>query len=769
MIWVDREAKKIKQRNLTLEWVDDMKTPSGRAHAGSLRTIVIHDIVYKALLDLKVNTKLTYFFDDHDPMDGMPVYLEKNKWQKYMGMQLYRIPSPEPGYKNFAEYYAKDFQSAFEKINCHPEIIWSSELYNSGRMNKVIKEILDNTDVIRKIYKIITKKEPQKDWTPFNPVCQNCNKVGTTKAYKWDGEFIYYRCIPDVVEWAKGCGYEGKVSPYNGKGKLPWKIEWAAKWKVIGITVEGAGKDHMTKGGSHDIASEICRKVLHYPVPYAFAYEFFTIGGKKMSSSKGAGISAKLLSEILPPDILRFLIVRTPIKSHLDFDPYADTLLNLFDDYDRCLNAYFLKIENKIPEKKAGEVALDFARIIELSEVKPLPKKRLYLPRFRTVANLIKANNKNLVSFFEQQKQEKLNIEEKEILEERIKYAKIYLENYAEEKNLTLDTKPPTVKTTQKQNEFLKILTKHLQNQNEVPQKIVFDSIKEAKIQPREAFTVFYNTLIGKPFGPKTGDLIKQLGKDEVVKLLGESVQTKDSNKTNLFPDLKDSKIFSISPEMAQKYPSLNIGIAIIKGVNIKKNNPELSKEIELFTKSQDGLNNEIISSYPEIQSYRKIYKEMGIDWHSKRPSPEALLRRIALKKGLYNINTCVDAYNLIVMKHRVSSGAFDLDQVKLQTVLRFPREGEEILLLGDDQPTKYKLIDLAYFDQIGGFNIYFNYRDAQRTAITEKTSNILLNIDGIFNITREQVELSLKENIEIITKYCGGNVEFAGIVSGKK
>ena len=156
----------------------------------------------------------------------------------------------------------------------------------------------------------------------------------------------------------------------------------------------------------------------------------------------------------------------------------------------------------------------------------------------------------------------------------------------------------------------------------------------------------------------------------------------------------------------------------------------------------------------------------MGFDWHSKRPSPEALLRRIALRKGLYNINTCVDAYNLVVMKNRVSIGAFDLDKIKFPTVMRFPKDGEKILLLGDEKPTKYKTTDLAYFDQNGGYNIYFNYRDAQRTAVSEQTKNIILNIDGIFDITRKHVEKSLKESIDIITKYCGGKVEIAGIVN---
>ena len=35
MIWVDRQAKIIKDRQIPLEWVDDMKTPSGRVHVGA--------------------------------------------------------------------------------------------------------------------------------------------------------------------------------------------------------------------------------------------------------------------------------------------------------------------------------------------------------------------------------------------------------------------------------------------------------------------------------------------------------------------------------------------------------------------------------------------------------------------------------------------------------------------------------------------------------------------------------------------------------------
>jgi len=773
MIWPDREAKRLKERNLPLEWADDMKTPSGRVHVGSLRGVIVHDLIYKALKDIEVNAKFSYVFNDMDPMDGMPSYLDANKWGKHMGEPLYKIPSPEPGFKSFADYFAKEFISVFNSINCHPQIIWSSELHRAGKMNEVIKLILDKADVVRDIYKKVVKKDRASNWFPYNPICEKCGKIGTTSVYKWDGKYVYYKCEEKMVEWAEGCGYEGQVEPINENGKLVWKLDWPAHWKVIGVTIESSGKDHMSSGGSYDMGIHFCKNILGTVAPDALGgYEWFTIGGKKMSSSKGIGSSAKEVSQILPPDLLRFLLVRTPIKTHLDFDPVGDTIPNLFDDYDRCLNAYFLKLENNLPKDKAGEVAADYARIIELSEVKPLPKIRLYIPRFRTIINLLKAKNEDLTVFFETQKKIKLSSEEKAILEERIKYAKIYLEKYSQEKIDSMNSKE--FLPSEKQKKFIFQLTsqlkmiKNMEDKDSV-QNAIFVSIKESAINPKEAFTAFYQTLINKPFGPKAADLIQEFGIEKVIKLLNSNRVVINIKTTHLFPIIDKPEIFSIDGEVAKKYPSINIGIAVIKNINIKKSDPNLVAEIDQFVKSQSHLSNEVISAYPEVTTYRKLYKEMGIDWHSRRPSPEALLRRISQKKDLYQINTCVDAYNLIVMKNRVSVGAFDYDKFAFPTVMRFPKEGEEILLLGDHEPTKFKETELAYFDQNGGYNIDFNYRDAQRTAVTENTKDILLNIDGVYNITREKVEQSLKESIEIITKYCGGTVEFAGVVSAKQ
>lgn len=240
-----------------------------------------------------------------------------------------------------------------------------------------------------------------------------------------------------------------------------------------------------------------------------------------------------------------------------------------------------------------------------------------------------------------------------------------------------------------------------------------------------------------------------------------------DSNES-VVAQFNKPDVFSIDPKAQEKFPSLSVGVVVIKGITITDKNDDLEKEKEEFLKSMENLTTEELGQFPEIQSYRKLYKEMGVDWHSRRPSPEALLRRVALKKGLYTVNTCVDAYNLVVMKHRISVGAFDLDKIKFPTELRFAKDGEGILLLGDTEPTKYKESELAYFDQQGGYNIDFNFRDSQRTAVQKDTKNLYINVDGIYDISPEKVQEVLKEACDLIIKYCGGKIEEFGIAKAK-
>ena len=77
----------------------------------------------------------------------------------------------------------------------------------------------------------------------------------------------------------------------------------------MGVDVEGAGKDHSTKGGARDVANHIVREIYNQTSPFDVPYEFFLVGGKKMSSSKGRGSSAKEMSELFTPEVFRLVLI----------------------------------------------------------------------------------------------------------------------------------------------------------------------------------------------------------------------------------------------------------------------------------------------------------------------------------------------------------------------------------------------------------------------------------------------------------------------------
>lgn len=509
MFWADKLAKEISKTKKP-QIVDDAKTPSGRIHVGSLRGVIIHDLIYKALKDQKVNTHYTYIFDDMDPMDGLPVYLPKEKFEKYMGVPLKDIPSPE-GEGSFAHFYAKEFTGVFNSLGALPQILWNSKLYEQGKLDQQINQALDAAEKIQEIYEKVSGSRRPKDFLPFQPICENCGKIGTTVATKWDGKEVSYECSKDKVAWAVGCSRSGKVSPFGGTGKMVWRVEWPAKWAALGVTIEGEGKDHASRGGSRDTADAISREVFKYDPPADIPYEHFLFGGKKMSSSKGIGATAVDVAQILPGEVLRFLMVRPKPMQHIDFDPESPhTIPKLFDDFD-------IARESKDPVLK---------RIHELSSVASTTKK-YFVPRFSDILTQIQMPNVDLEEEAEKKKGGVLTPADKKALEERANYVKIYLERFAPE-DIKFDVKeklPEEAKSLSvKQKELLQSMANLLavSQDPEEFQNEIYRVGKDLGLSSKETFAAIYKSLIGKESGPKAAWLILSLDREFVKKRFQE-------------------------------------------------------------------------------------------------------------------------------------------------------------------------------------------------------------------------------------------------------
>jgi lysyl-tRNA synthetase class 1 len=786
--WIDKLVEGIlkwQEKNAIAELhVDDMKTPSGRVHVGALRGVILHDLVAKALA-AKTGKPIvsTYVFNDMDNMDSLPGYLPA-EYANHMGRSLHKIPAPALNHsginfsgvsteernryenaKTMGEFYAYDFIDAFRILGCSQEIVWSHAVYESGKMDPMIKEALDSIAELRKIYQDVADYQLPEKWYPFQVICESCGLTGSTLVTDWDGEQVTYQCLEKKVEWATGCGHSGKVSPFGGSGKLLWKVDWPAHWKALGINVEGAGKDHTSAGGSRDMAKAICERVYHIHNPFDIPYEWILVRGAKMSSSKGIGTSAREFVNAMPPSVGRFLFAERHYNQVIDFDPATMAIPDLFDEYDMGARIFW----------KQEEGDLRLGRSFELAQVDGKTPEPHFLPRFRDVANWMQHPEIELETYFAEIKGSPLTEFERLVLDERKKYARFWVENYAPEEfqltpRATLPEKAHTL--TSDQRSFLKQLNDLINSQPNWQaldlQQQLFELAKSS-IGSKPAFQAIYLAFLGKTAGPKAAWFLLSINPELRNQRVTELTAVTTTSETHRFPDFNDVSQLSISAEVAAKYPSIILGFAIIRGVKIQRSLPALETAKAEVLASLQGLNNETISAFSEVQSYRKLYKETGIDWHSRRPSPEALLRRLSQGKDLYTVNTCVDAYNLAVLKNRVSVGAFNLSQVQFPTQLQLAQGGEQILLLGDSEPTTLKAGEVSYFDQQGPYNLDFNYRDAQRTMVTEDTVDLMINVDGVHDITRAQVEQTLQDSIDLITKYCGGTVEKAGVITAQQ
>ncbi len=516
-MWVDLLADEILEaRTERRHVVNDAKSPSGRVHVGALRGVILHDCIARALHDRSVAVEFRYGYDDYDPMDGLPAGHED--LAPYLGVPLCDIPSPDQSAApNFARYYAGDFTQAFTHLGATPQIYWTSELYRSGFFDEAIRVALERAQEIIELDRAISGSK-KAERHPVQMVCERCGKIGTTVIAGWDGSQVAYECRPDKVPWATGCGHAGKRSPFRGGSKLQYITEWAAKWRLFGVTVEGAGKDHMTRGGSYDRAAAIVESVFGYPRPFSIPYEWFLVGGRKMKSSGGIGMPASEFAGLLTPQLARFAIVRPHYRQHVDFDLQGEAIPTLYDEFDRAAAAFFGREEDP-----------DLARTFYYSTPVGAPVDTFRL-RFARVAHLSQMPSVDVEAEARREKGADLTEVDRRELETRLADARRWLETYAPPayRFQVQERFPEAAQTlTDQQRRFLADLVplvEHAEGGDALHAAI--HALKGVHgLAPKAAFGAIYLAFLGKESGPQAGWFLAALDRQFAAGRLREAAR----------------------------------------------------------------------------------------------------------------------------------------------------------------------------------------------------------------------------------------------------
>ena len=124
-----------------------------------------------------------------------------------------------------------------------------------------------------------------------------------------------------------------------------------------------------------------------------------------------------------------------------------------------------------------------------------------------------------------------------------------------------------------------------------------------------------------------------------------------------------------------------------------------------------------------EIVAVRTMYKRVGIDPTKRRPSSEALLRRVRKGDPLPRINSMVDVCNWCSLELQLPYGLYDSAQIDGDVVLRLGLEGESYPGIRKDDVNVAGRITLA--DKLGPFGNPTS--DSARTMVTTATRQALV------------------------------------------
>lgn len=461
-------------------------TPSGHIHVGNLREVATADAVVRALQAQGKNVKFIYIADTFDPLRKVYPFLDEKVYAQHVGKPLSEIPAPNGQDASYAEQFLKPFLHALEQLEIKVEVWRADEAYKKGLYTQNIIKALKGRQRIREILKEETGKVTPEDWSPFVPICEKCKKMNDTsfKGFDEEAQTVAYTCV---------CGHSGNAS-MNGGGKLTWRVDWPARWQILGVSVEPFGKDHASRGGSYDTGIKITKEIFGYEPPFPVVYEWIGLKGQgDMSSSKGNVLSVREMIDVVPPEVLKYYIFKSEPLRHMMFDPGLP-LISLLDEFDD-------------PESKQKNI-----RAFELARLTHLKGSGVPFGHILTLYQMYQGDVSKIESTL---KTSGFNPDH-ETLVHRLTYAKRWLEKFAPEDmkfSIQKDVPPSAHALGDKQKQALQKLSVFFSSPKTA--KDIHEGIyaikNELGIEPNDVFKAVYQSILGKDKGPRAGLFLASL------------------------------------------------------------------------------------------------------------------------------------------------------------------------------------------------------------------------------------------------------------------
>lgn len=226
-----------------------------------------------------------------------------------------------------------------------------------------------------------------------------------------------------------------------------------------------------------------------------------------------------------------------------------------------------------------------------------------------------------------------------------------------------------------------------------------------------------------------------------------------------------------IAETIFDEFPNLFLGVILLHDIDNSKDNPEITemlRQAESTLPSKFG--NTPVIEHPYISNWREAYRKFGAKPKDYPSSVENLTRRVLNGAKISHINNLVSLYNTISLRYILPVGGEDLDQIVGDIYLTKAGDDEPaVFLLGEKEAHAPKTGEIIYKDNVGAVCRRWNWKEADRTKLTQETRNAFLVIESLPPVPRELVQNAIQELADLVKRYCGGNISTAFLDKNNK
>lgn len=217
---------------------------------------------------------------------------------------------------------------------------------------------------------------------------------------------------------------------------------------------------------------------------------------------------------------------------------------------------------------------------------------------------------------------------------------------------------------------------------------------------------------------------------------------------------------FYVTEKVFEKMPNVVFGLVSVKGVDNSKGYDFIDSMLdESIAGCEAYFEGKVVKQEKELLPYRRAFQNLGINPNKFMSSIEALLTRIAKKKGMPHINPVVDLGNAISLKYYLPVGAHDLNTMDGEFCVRTATAEDTFLPFGARDREPVDIDEVVYATGTKVRTRRWIWRQSEEGKIGDDTSDLLFILDGFTEnldavlAAREELNNILSEKMGCKTK----------------